>query len=165
MFSAGILIISDKGSRGEREDDSGPVAKELISKLPIATSEYTIVPDEKEMIESILKEWVDEKGLDIIFTSGGTGLSPRDVTPEATLAIIDKVVPGLVEATRMETMKKKKDAILSRAVAGIRGKCLIINLPGSPTGVRECLEVILPVLPHALDIVSGKVWEHSHRGS
>ena len=165
MFSAGILVISDKGSRGERDDDSGPVAKECISKLSVVTSEYAIVPDEKEVIASILKEWVDEKGLDIIFTSGGTGLSPRDVTPEATLEIIDKVVPGLVEAIRMETMKKKKDAILSRAVAGIRGKCLIINLPGSPGGVRECLDVILPVLPHALDIVSGKVWEHSHSGS
>lgn len=164
MFSAGILVISDKGSRGERGDDSGPVAKECISKLPVVTSEYAIVPDEKEVIASILKDWVDEKGLDIIFTSGGTGLSPRDVTPEATLEIIDKVVPGLVEAIRMETMKKKKDAILSRAVAGIRGKCLIINLPGSPGGVRECLDVILPVLPHALDIVSGKVWEHSHSG-
>ena len=165
MFSAGILVISDKGSRGERGDESGPVVKQCISKLPVVTSEYAIVPDEKEAIVSILKEWVDEKGLDIIFTSGGTGLSPRDVTPEATLEIIDRVVPGLVEATRMETMKKKRDAILSRAVAGIRGKCLIINLPGSPGGVRECLDVILPVLPHALDIVSGKVWEHSHSGS
>ena len=146
MFSAGILVISDKGSRGERGDDSGPVVKECISQLPVVTSEYAIVPDEKEAIASILKKWVDKRGLDIIFTSGGTGLSPRDVTPEATLAIIDRVVPGMVEAIRMETMKKKREAILSRAVAGIRGKCLIINLPGSPGGVRECLDVILPVL-------------------
>jgi molybdenum cofactor synthesis domain-containing protein len=133
--------------------------------LPIQVAEYDIVPDEKEVISDKLREWVDDKGLALILTSGGTGLSPRDVTPEATLAVIDRVVPGLVEAIRMETMKRKTEAILSRAVAGIRGRCLIVNLPGSPRGVRECLDVILPVLPHALDIVSGKSYEDSHGGS
>lgn len=165
MFSAGILVISDKGSQGERRDDSGPAARECIRQLPVQVAEYDIVPDEMDVISAKLREWVDEKGLDLILTSGGTGLSPRDVTPEATLAAIDRVVPGLVEAMRMETMKRKAEAILSRAVAGIRGKCLIINLPGNPRGVCECLEVILPVLPHALDIVSGKSCDGSHGGS
>jgi len=165
MFAAGILIISDKGCRGERKDESGVVVREFISKLPARATEYAIVPDEKEAIASMLREWVDEKKLDIIFTSGGTGLSQRDVTPEATLSITEKIVPGLAEAMRMETMKQTGEAVLSRAVTGIRGKCLIINLPGSPRGVRECLQVIMPVLPHALDIISGRVHEHSRNRS
>ncbi|MBM3166463.1 MAG: MogA/MoaB family molybdenum cofactor biosynthesis protein [Chloroflexi bacterium] len=165
MFSVGVLVISDKSSRGERRDESGPAIRECISVLPVQVAEYDIVPDEKEIISDKLKEWVDEKGLALVLTSGGTGLSPRDVTPEATLAVIDRVVPGLVEAMRMETMKRKTEAILSRAVAGIRGRCVIINLPGSPRGVRECLDVILPVLPHAIDIASGKSCEDSHGGS
>jgi molybdenum cofactor synthesis domain-containing protein len=162
MFAAGILIVSDKGFRGERNDESGVVVREFLSKIPACEAEYAVVPDEKGVIASELRKWVDDKGLDIIFTSGGTGLSARDVTPEATMSIIDKVVPGLVEAMRMRTMKKTEEAILSRAVAGIRGKCLIINFPGSPRGVRECLEVIMPVLSHALDIISGRILEHSH---
>jgi molybdenum cofactor synthesis domain-containing protein len=165
MFAAGILIVSDKGSRGERKDESGVVVREFVGKIPAREVEYAIVADEKDLIASELRKWVDDKRLDIIFTSGGTGLSPRDITPEATLSIADKVVPGLAEAMRMGTMKKTEEAILSRAVVGIRGKCLIINLPGSPRGVRECMEVIMPVLPHALDIVSGRVLEHSHRMS
>ena len=159
---AGILVISDKGWRGERSDKSGPVAKEIISRLGIEVAKYEVVPDEAEIISTRLREWSDALGLDLILTSGGTGLSPRDVTPEATLAVVDKIIPGLTEAMRIDTMKRKPEAILSRAVAGSRGKCLIVNLPGSPKAVRECLEVILSVLPHALDILGGKTSECGH---
>ena len=162
---AGILVISDKGWRGERLDDSGRVAREVVSQLGIEIAKYEIVPDEAEVISGKLVEWCDEVGLDFIVTSGGTGLSPRDVTPEATLAVIEKPIPGLTEAMRMDTMKKKPEAILSRAVAGSRGKCLIVNLPGSPKAVKECLEVILPVLPHALEVLGGRVSECGHCGA
>jgi molybdopterin adenylyltransferase len=164
QMRAGILVISDKGWRGERLDKSGQTAKEVISQLSLDISKYEVVPDEADIISNKLREWCDEGGLDLILTSGGTGLSDRDVTPEATLAVVDKVVPGLTEAMRMETMKRKPEAILSRAVAGSRGKCLIINLPGSPGAVKECLEVILPVLPHALDVLGGRVSDCGHGG-
>jgi len=164
QMRAGILVISDKGWRGERLDKSGQTAKEVISKLSFDILKFEVVPDEVAIISSKLREWCDEGGLDLILTSGGTGLSARDVTPEATLAVVDKVVPGLTEAMRMETMKRKPEAILSRAVAGSRGKCLIINLPGSPKAVKECLEVILPVLPHALDVLGGRVSDCGHVG-
>ncbi|MBN2462588.1 MAG: MogA/MoaB family molybdenum cofactor biosynthesis protein [Dehalococcoidia bacterium] len=159
---AGILVISDKGWSGERLDESGLVAREIVSKLGIEITKYEIVPDEAGIISGKLIEWCDEVGLDLIVTSGGTGLSSRDVTPEATLAVIDKPIPGLTEAMRMDTMKKKPEAMLSRAVAGSRGKCLIINLPGSPKAVQECLEVILTVLPHALELLGGRVSECAH---
>jgi molybdopterin adenylyltransferase len=164
QMRAGILVISDKGWRGERLDKSGQTAREVISQLSIDILKYEVVPDEADIISSKLKEWCDEGSLDLILTSGGTGLSDRDVTPEATLAVVDKVVPGLTEAMRMETMKRKPEAILSRAVAGSRGRCLIINLPGSPKAVKECLEVILPVLPHALDVLGGRVSDCGHGG-
>jgi molybdopterin adenylyltransferase len=164
QMRAGILVISDKGWRGERLDKSGQTAKEVISQLKIDILKYEVVPDEADIISSRLREWCDEGGLDLILTSGGTGLSDRDVTPEATLAVVDKVIPGLTEAMRMETMKRKPEAILSRAVAGSRGQCLIINLPGSPKAVQECLEVILPVLPHALDVLGGRVSDCGHGG-
>ena len=162
---AGILVISDKGWCGERLDDSGRVAQEVVSQLGMEIAKYEVVPDEAEVISGKLVEWCDEVGLDFIVTSGGTGLSPRDVTPEATLAVIEKPIPGLTEAMRMDTMKKKPEAILSRAVAGSRGKCLIVNLPGSPKAVKECLEVILPVLPHALEVLGGRVSECGHCGA
>lgn len=161
---AGILVVSDRGYRGERCDQSGRAAHEIISRLGIEVVKYEVVPDEVEIICARLKEWADSDRLDLIVTSGGTGLSPRDVTPEATLMVIDKIVPGLAEAMRMETMRRKPESILSRAVAGSRGKCLIVNLPGSPKAVRECLEVIVSVLPHALEVLGGKVCECSGKG-
>jgi len=163
VFLAGVLTISDKGSRGERIDSSGQVAQQYIKCLAdFQIVKYEVVPDEREIIVSKLKEWVDDVELDLVITSGGTGLSPRDVTPEATMEVVDRVVPGLTEVMRMETKKKSPTSVLSRAVAGSRGKCLIVNLPGSPGGVRECLEVILPVIPHALETLAGKVFEDPH---
>lgn len=149
-------MVSDRSWRGEREDESGKVACEYINQLGIKVARYAIVPDETDAISAILKEWADVEGIDLIVTSGGTGLAARDVTPEATSAVLDKMVPGLSEVMRMETARKKPEALLSRGVAGIRGKCLIINLPGSPAAVKECFEVILPVLPHAVEILRGK---------
>ncbi|MCJ7514415.1 MAG: MogA/MoaB family molybdenum cofactor biosynthesis protein [Dehalococcoidia bacterium] len=164
QMRAGILVISDRGWRGERHDKSGQTAKEIISQLSIDIAEYEIVPDDASIISQKLRDWCDEVGLDLILTIGGTGLSARDVTPEATSVVVDKTIPGLMEAMRMETMKIKPEAILSRAIAGSRGKCLIINLPGSPKAVKECLDVILPVLPHAMDVLSGRVSDCGHGG-
>jgi len=162
MLNFGILTVSDKGSRGQRYDESGLTIRERVSLLDSHVVKYEIVPDEMDIITSKLKEWADEGNVDVILTTGGTGLGPRDITPEATLSAVDRVVPGLAETMRAETFKKTPFAILSRAVAGVRGKCLIINLPGSTKAVRECLEVILPVIPHAMDIIQGKVTEHSN---
>ena len=159
MFNLGILTISDKGSKDQREDASGMVIRESMTILGHEVR-YEVIPDEVDVIAGKLTEWADGGGVDIIVTTGGTGVSPRDVTPEATLSVIDKLVPGLAEAMRAETFNTTPFAILSRAVAGIRGDCLIINLPGSPKAVQECLEVVLPVIPHAVDIIKGKVTEH-----
>jgi len=164
MFNLGILTISDKGWRGQRYDESGRTIKDSLSSLDTIVVKYEVIPDEKDVIAGKLAEWADEGSMDIILTTGGTGLGPRDVTPEATLSIVDKVVPGLTEAMRAETFAVTPSAILSRAVAGVRGKCLIINLPGSPKAVRECLEVILPVIPHAVEIIKGEVTEHTAPG-
>jgi len=159
MFTAGILTISDKGSRGERQDKSGDVIREIFSSMDVRIANYDIVPDEKELIVEKLVKWVDEDDLDVLITTGGTGLTPRDVTPEATLAVVDRIVPGFAEAMRAESLKKTPMAMLSRAVVGARGKCLIINLPGSPKAVRECLEVILPALSHAVETLKGQAGE------
>jgi molybdopterin adenylyltransferase len=156
MIKAGVLTLSDKGSRGERVDESGKAIKEILAALGANVLKYEVVPDEKDIISARLVEWADKDRLDLILTTGGTGLTPRDVTPEATLAVIDKEVPGFAEAMRAESFKKTPMAVLSRAVSGIRGRTLIINMPGSTRAVRECLEVISPALNHAVETLRGE---------
>jgi len=160
MFTAGILTISDKGARGQRLDRSGDVIKDILSTADCRITEYQIVPDEHEIIADTLEEWADEGSVDVIFTTGGTGLSDRDVTPEATMSVVDRVVPGFAEAMRIKSLEITPMSMLSRATAGTRGMCLIINLPGSPKAVQECLEVILPAVQHAVEIIKGEVTEH-----
>lgn len=155
MYKIGIVTMSDKGSQGQREDLSGATIKEMVAGLG-TVEQYRMVPDDPAVIKATLIEFADEHQVDMILTTGGTGLGPRDNTPEATLAVIDRLVPGIAETIRAESLKKTPKAMLSRAVSGTRGRTLIINLPGSVKGVRECLEVVLPVLPHGLEILSGK---------
>ena len=163
-YKLGILTVSDKGSRGERRDTSSEAIRDILLQTDFAVSAYDIVPDEIELIVNKLSSWADEDQVDVILTTGGTGLGPRDVTPEATLSVIDKLVPGLAEAMRAESMKITSRAMLSRAIAGARKNCLIINLPGSPKAARECLDIILPALPHAVDILRGHVTECAASG-
>ncbi|MCD6453163.1 MAG: MogA/MoaB family molybdenum cofactor biosynthesis protein [Dehalococcoidales bacterium] len=160
MFRVGILTISDKGWHGQRDDKSGEVIRDSLSLVDSRVTSYEVVPDEADIIAARLTRWTDEGKVDVILTTGGTGLARRDVTPEATLSVVDRLVPGLAEAMRGETFKVTPFAALSRAVAGVRGRCLIINLPGSPQAVRECLAVVLPVIPHAVAIIRGEVTEH-----
>jgi molybdopterin adenylyltransferase len=157
----GILTVSDKGWRGEREDRSGPAIREMMEAAGAEVVRARIVPDEPELIQGALVEWSGE-GLDLILTTGGTGFSPRDWTPEATRAVIEREAPGICEAMRQAGMKKTPTAMLSRAVAGIRGSTLIVNLPGSEKGVRESLDAIMAALPHGIDILRGKVGECGH---
>jgi molybdenum cofactor synthesis domain-containing protein len=159
MIKVGILTISDKGSRGEREDLSVKVIEEIVKKINGEVKYYQIIPDEKDIIQEELIKAVDKLHLDLILTTGGTGLAKRDVTPEATSAIIEKEVPGISEIIRSESFKKTNRAILSRGMAGIRKKSLIINLPGSPKGVRESLEIVLEALPHGIEILKGQATE------
>ena len=165
MFTLGILTISDKGWKGQRSDESGKEIRDGLSSLDSRVIKYEIVPDEMDAIAGKLAEWADRGGVDVILTTGGTGLGPRDVTPEATLSVVHKLAPGFTEAMRAETFTTTPMAILSRAVAGVRGRCLIINLPGSPKAVRECLTVVLPALPHAVEIIKGEVTEHTAPGA
>lgn len=153
-YKFGVITASDKGARGEREDLSGPAATEIL--LPFGdVIDYVIVPDDRAILAKMMREMVG-KGFDAIFTTGGTGMSPRDVTPEATLDVIDRLVPGIAEAIRRETTAATAKAILSRGVSGISGSTLLVNLPGSPKAVAECLAVLIPVLDHALETVSGR---------
>ena len=159
MFSVGVLTVSDKGSRHEREDLSGEAIQKALSPLNVTIAKQDIVPDEKHLIAQRLTAWADSGEVDLVVTTGGTGLAPRDVTPEATLSIIDKEVPGFGEAMRAYSLTKVPTAMLSRALAGIRKRTLIINLPGSPKAVTECLDAILPALPHAIETLRGEVEE------
>ena len=155
MFKVAIITISDRGSKGEREDSSGPLIREMVKDLPGEVVHYEVIPDEKEIIIEALKKSTDQLNADLVLTTGGTGLSPRDVTPDATLKVIDKEIPGFSEAMRAESLKKTPHAMISRAICGIRGSSLIVNLPGSPKSVKENLSVILPALPHALSKLKG----------
>ncbi|MBE0669554.1 MAG: MogA/MoaB family molybdenum cofactor biosynthesis protein [Anaerolineales bacterium] len=149
----GILTLSDRSSRGEREDASGPALALLIRAQNWSVVKEHILPDEESAIRTILAEWADSGNFDIILTTGGTGFAPRDVTPEATRAVIQRDAPGLAEVMRAESLKKTPHAMLSRAIAGIRGRTLIINLPGSPKGAVENLQTVIPVLPHAVQLL------------
>lgn len=150
-----ILTASDSGARGEREDLSAGVIRELIATVGGEVVDYRLVPDEEDMIAIQLIQLIAEKHPDVILTTGGTGLGPRDRTPEATRRVLDREAPGIAEAIRRATAARSPRAILSRAVAGLRGRTLIINLPGSPRGVRECLETVVQLLPHAVDMMAG----------
>ncbi|MGE3269699.1 MAG: molybdenum cofactor biosynthesis protein B [Chloroflexota bacterium] len=160
LISVGIITVSDKASRGEREDLGGPAIREVMLAGGAAIGEYVIVPDEIEQIAEQIKRMADDRRLDVVFTTGGTGLASRDVTPQATTSCLNYDVPGIAEAMRAASLSKTPAAMTSRAVAGVRGRTLIINLPGSPKGVRECLEVVLPALPHAVSLLRGEVGDH-----
>jgi len=150
-----IITLSDKGAAGERVDESGKVIREMIGAINASPDHYEILPDDIDRIIESLKRLSDSGAIDLILTTGGTGVAPRDVTPEATLAVIDRMLPGMAEAMRAESFKKTPHALISRAVAGIRKQTLIVNLPGSPKAVRENLAVILPALPHAVEKMKG----------
>ncbi len=155
QYSLGILTISDAGSKGEREDTSGDAIDEIMSGLGFRLMLRDIVPDEPDQISERLRDWCDGGEVDVVLTTGGTGLGPRDVTPEATRAVLELEVPGIAEAMRMLTIESTPMAMLSRSVAGIRAGCLIVNLPGSPKGVRETLAIAVQAIPHALEMIRG----------
>ncbi len=154
-YTCGILTMSDKGSRGERDDTSGKNLQEIMRAAGFKIASYQIIPDNGEIITSTLKDWADARGLDLIITTGGTGVSPSDVTPEATAGVIDRELPGIAEAMRRASFKITPHAILSRAISGIRGNCLIINLPGSKKAAQENIAVVLGALPHAIYKIKG----------
>jgi molybdopterin adenylyltransferase len=161
LITVGVLTISDSGAKGARQDMSGENIRTMVTQLPEAVIRAgAIIPDERALIEATLREWSDDKQLNLILTTGGTGLAPRDVTPEATRAVIDREAPGIAEAMRAASLQHTPFGMLSRGIAGTRGSTLIINLPGSPKAVKECLEYILPVLPHAINLLIEGPREH-----
>ena len=154
-FRCGVLTLSDKGARGEREDTSGARIQEILKAAGYEVALYRVLPDTRALIEETLTAWVDDQDLDLIVTTGGTGVSPRDRTPEATRAVIDREVPGLAEAMRMASLQQTIQAVWSRGIAGIRKGCLILNLPGSRRAAEENLAAVLPALAHGLDKIRG----------
>ena len=154
-YTGGILTISDKGSRGEREDTSGPQLREMLNEQGYSVVAYAVVPDEVAIIEETLRTWADELKIDLILSTGGTGVSPSDRTPEATRSVLDREIPGIGEAMRLASLQKTPNAILSRGIAGIRKQSLIINLPGSKKAAKENLEAVLPALQHAIYKIKG----------
>ena len=159
MYTVAVLTISDKGHVGKREDASGGEIAALVEQHGYAVAHRGILPDEEALISAELRRICDARLVDVIFTTGGTGFAERDVTPEATLAVVERLCPGIPEAMRAFSFGITKRAMFSRAVAGIRGKTLIVNLPGSPKAVRECLELVLPNFAHGLDILKGTTGE------
>ena len=154
-YAVGVLTVSDRSYRGERADGSGPVIAEMLQQAGFQVAIQGVVPDEMDLIQQELKLWADEKDLALVVTTGGTGFGPRDITPEATEAVCQRMTPGIGEAMRVESLKITPRAMLSRATAGIRGRTLIVNLPGSPKAARENLQAVLSALDHGLDMLRG----------
>jgi molybdopterin adenylyltransferase len=165
QFHAGVLTISDKGSQGLRKDESGEIVASMLDEQGFPVLYREIIPDDHRQIADKLVKWVDENGLSLIVTSGGTGLSPSDVTPQAMKKVIDYQVPGMAEAMRAASLKKTPHAMISRAMVGVRKTCLIINVPGSPAGAMENLSVVLPALNHALSKLSGDTSDCAVQGA
>jgi len=155
FFTFVVVTVSDKGSRGLRDDRSGEIVSEVLKNEGFVQKDYTVIPDEKKEIEEKIKLYADKMDVDLVITNGGTGVSPRDRTPEATREVLDREIPGMAEAMRAESLRKTPHAMLSRAVCGIRKNTLIVNLPGSPKAARENLAVIIPALPHAIKKIKG----------
>lgn len=159
-IQAAVITVSDKGSQGKREDVSGPLLADRLEEINISVVERFIIPDEPKRISAELRRLADDVGVDLVVTTGGTGAAPRDHTPEATLAVIDREMPGLAEIVRLEGYKQTPLAVLSRGVAGLRQECLIINLAGNPNAVRDGMDVLAPILPHAIQMARGEHLEH-----
>lgn len=158
---AAVITVSDRGFAGEREDISGPLLADLLQqRIHAEVVEQTMIPDEEDQIAELLVELADTRDLDVIITTGGTGATPRDVTPEATLSVIDREMPGIPELLRMEGYRKTATAVLSRGVAGLRGQTLIVNLPGNPKAVQDGVQTLAPILPHAVQMMRGEHTEH-----
>lgn len=156
MVRTAILTVSDRGAAGERPDTSIAVIRELLEGGPFVEVDYQLVPDEQAIIRAKLRLWADGDGVDLVLTTGGTGLALRDRTPEATAEVLERTVPGIAELMRLNGVRKNRKAALSRGLAGVRRRTLILNLPGSPAGVRDSLEAVLGILPHAVDTITGE---------